>query len=378
MNDLYFDQIIIGGGIFGIYTALHLASRRMSVLLIEKDARLFQRASAINQARLHGGYHYPRSIATARIAQELQLRFVNDHRSMINQHFKQFYAVDKSGSFTTPDQFMAFCHYLNIPLKEVAAPSYFKAQQMEALFLTEEYSFDCTQLSEYYQARILQSQDIVIHTNTMIKAVSRSGTEWQLQLQNQSTKQIYEVCTRSVINATYSGINAINRLFGLENLDITHELAEVVLAISSVKNVGLTIIDGDFSSFMPYGHGDLVSLSSVRYTSHYGSSQQDPTFPCQQRISACTPVNCLACNNCVAKPDSNQSKMMHQIGKYLSSDFKFQYLRSMYTIKSKLKSSYIDDSRPTLVKMLNQTPAFHCIFGGKISSIYEIENYFNA
>lgn len=69
---------------------------------------------------------------------------------------------------------------------------------------------------------------------------------------------------------------------------------------------------------------------------------------------------------------------MHQIGKYISSDVKWQYLYSMFTIKSKLRSSYIDDSRPTLIRKMQESPGYHCIFGGKISSIYEIESHFDV
>ena len=60
-----FDYIVIGGGLFGVYTALHLAQKKCSVCLLEKEDRLFTQAAVVNQARLHSGYHYPRSVATA-------------------------------------------------------------------------------------------------------------------------------------------------------------------------------------------------------------------------------------------------------------------------------------------------------------------------
>ena len=68
MND--YDFIIIGGGLFGIYSALYLSKKNLKVCLIEKDNELLNRASKINQARLHQGYHYPRSISTALLANE--------------------------------------------------------------------------------------------------------------------------------------------------------------------------------------------------------------------------------------------------------------------------------------------------------------------
>jgi hypothetical protein len=59
--------------------------------------------------------------------------------------------------------------------------------------------------------------------------------------------------------------------------------------------------------------------------------------------------------------------------KYLNDDIPLNYIFSMYTIKSKLQSSYIDDGRPTEISKLNDNPAYYCLFAGKINSIYEIE-----
>jgi len=55
---------VIGGGFFGCSLALALRARGERVTLLEREANLMVRASANNQARVHGGYHYPRSILT--------------------------------------------------------------------------------------------------------------------------------------------------------------------------------------------------------------------------------------------------------------------------------------------------------------------------
>ena len=68
--------------------------------------------------------------------------------------------------------------------------------------------------------------------------------------------------------------------------------------------------------------------------------------------------------------------MKRQMEKYLSPKMSMDHLFSLFTIKSKLKSSYIDDGRPTEIKKLKSNPDFYCIFSGKINSIYEIEKEF--
>jgi hypothetical protein len=65
--------------------------------------------------------------------------------------------------------------------------------------------------------------------------------------------------------------------------------------------------------------------------------------------------------------------MIGQMQRYLSPAVQLDYFTSMFTIKSKLQASYIDDGRPTEISVLRKNPHFYCIFAGKINSIYEIE-----
>ena len=87
MKSTSFDTVIVGGGIFGCYAALYLAGKGARVALLEKEDRLFRKASLVNQARLHGGYHYPRSIATAALSDEHKARFTAEHRDFVNFSF---------------------------------------------------------------------------------------------------------------------------------------------------------------------------------------------------------------------------------------------------------------------------------------------------
>ena len=58
--------------------------------IIEKEKELFKKASIVNQARLHSGYHYPRSVATARMSDDNKARFTADHKDFINFEFQKF------------------------------------------------------------------------------------------------------------------------------------------------------------------------------------------------------------------------------------------------------------------------------------------------
>lgn len=179
-----------------------------------------------------------------------------------------------------------------------------------------------------------------------------------------------------VINATYAATNAINRLFGLRDLELTHEISEIAfISGQKFKEKGLTVMDGAFGSIMPYGKSGLLSLSSVAYTHHKISYENLPTFNCQQPEidPRCRPTAPGICTICPRRPVENARKMLSQMQQYFAEDVDFQHLFSYFTIKSKLKSSYIDDGRPTEISMLHDTPKFYCLFAGKINSIYEVE-----
>jgi hypothetical protein len=178
------------------------------------------------------------------------------------------------------------------------------------------------------------------------------------------------------INATYAATNAINRLFGLRNLELTHEISEIAFIHSPQFGLrGLTVMDGPFGSIMPYGLSGLLSLSSVAYTHHKISFDTLPRFDCQEPEvdPACKPEAPGICTECERRPVSNAPKMLAQMQQYFTEQVQFSSFFSYYTIKSKLKSSYIDDGRPTEISMLHETPKFYCLFAGKINSIYEIE-----
>lgn len=369
-----FDYVVVGGGIFGCYAALHLASRGAKVAILEKEARLFQKASLVNQARLHSGYHYPRSVATAAMSDEHKTRFTEEHRAFVHHTFEKFYAIDRYGSFTDGLQFERFCAYLNIRCDRVESHNLFNFNRLEALYRTEEHSFDPVLLGQYYREKIENTPEISVFKSTQIAAAEALIDEWQLLLDTPLGRQMLQ--TPTVINATYAASNSINRLFGTTELALTHEISEIAFVHSpQFGQRGLTVMDGPFGSIMPYGLSGLLSLSSVAYTHHKISFESLPTFDCQQPEidPSCRPSAPGICTDCARRPASNAPKMLAQMQQYFAEQVQFNALFSYYTIKSKLKASHIDDGRPTEISMLRAQPRFYCLFAGKINSIYEIE-----
>jgi hypothetical protein len=133
-------------------------------------------------------------------------------------------------------------------------------------------------------------------------------------------------------------------------------------------------MDGPFFSFMPYGNTDLYTLSSVTFTPNMTCYSNLPTFECQEKSDGyCTPEQLGNCNTCPVKPESAWSHMIALVKKYLKPEYKLEYVDSIFSIKPILKSSEIDDSRPTLIRKFSENPTFISVLSGKINTIYDLD-----
>ena len=95
-----YDKIILGAGLYGLYAAQKCGAAGQRVLVLERDPAPFMRATYINQARVHMGYHYPRSYSTAIKSAHYFERFCNDYGFCLHTEFDQVYATSAHFSWT--------------------------------------------------------------------------------------------------------------------------------------------------------------------------------------------------------------------------------------------------------------------------------------
>ena len=145
-----YDKIIIGGGIYGLYSALRCAKKGETIIVLEYDDTCFKRATYINQARVHMGYHYPRSYSTAIKSAGYFQRFNDDYGFCINSSFEKIYATSSEFSHTNGDEFYKFCENADIPCQEIIPDNIFKHDCVDAAFLCEEYTYDAHILLQYF------------------------------------------------------------------------------------------------------------------------------------------------------------------------------------------------------------------------------------
>ena len=154
-----FDRIIIGAGLYGLYAALFCGRMKQKVLVLEKDPEPFMRASYINQARVHQGYHYPRSLSTALKSAGYFERFNRDYEFCINRSFDQIYATSATYSWTDGNQFRDFCRAAGIPCEELNPGAYFKEGMCDGAFRTREYTYDAMILKDCLLEKLAEQSD---------------------------------------------------------------------------------------------------------------------------------------------------------------------------------------------------------------------------
>lgn len=367
-----YDKIIIGGGLYGLYAASFLSKvSKDKILVLEQDPTPFRRATYINQARVHMGYHYPRSFSTAIKSAHYFNRFMEDYSFCVLTKFDQIYATSTNFSWTNAEQFHKFCRDAKIRCDDVSPDKYFNPGMCDGAFLTEEYTYDANVLKDYFLEKISNSNNVEIFYNSHIKNIVRKSTHYQLIMEDGSA---YE--TDFLLNATYASTNQITKMLEYEPFKIKYELCEIILCKvnEKLKDVGITVMDGPFFSIMPFGKTGYHSLTSVTFTPHMTCYETIPNFECQSKSENCCSSTKLGnCNDCPAKPNSAWPYMSNLARKYLRDEYGFQYSHSLFSMKPILKASEIDDSRPTVIKQFSSKPTFISVLSGKINTVYDLD-----
>lgn len=367
-----YDRIIIGAGLYGLYAALFCCRRGLNVLVLECDSKPFKRATYINQARVHQGYHYPRSISTAMKSAGYFERFNKDYNFCIHRGFDQIYATSGQYSWSNGKQFKDFCKAAKIPCEELHPGNYFKEGLCDGVFRTREYTYDAIILRDYFIEKLSNySASIKIKYGADIVEIAKDADAYVV---NTADGDLYR--SKYILNSTYAGINQILDMAGFEKFKIKYELCEIILCDVNdrLKEIGFTVMDGPFFSIMPFGKTGFHSLTSVTFTPHTTCYEEVPVFNCQKKSNGfCSTVRLGNCNDCPVKPETAFPYMANLARKYLLNDYEFVYRQSLFSMKPILLSSEIDDSRPTVIKKYSENPTFVSVLSGKINTVYDLD-----
>ncbi|MEI7993988.1 MAG: FAD-dependent oxidoreductase [Methylococcaceae bacterium] len=363
------DAVIIGGGFYGAAIAIYLAKQRglKRIVLVEREPALLTRASYNNQARLHNGYHYPRSFTTAYRSRVNLPKFVRDWPDAVKQDFTKLYAIARRNSKVTAKQFVRFCDEIgaNIEPADQSLRQLFEPRLIEEVFLAEEYVFDATKLTNW-AVRELKECGVQIRLETRVTAISK-GPKAQLQVAVAPDCGVEELITcRYVFNCTYSGLNQFKGDFPGTQTGLKQEITEMALmqAPPALAGLGITVMDGPFFSMMPFPARGLHTLSHVRYTPHLHWNDAQGIDPYQK----------LDQYECATRVD----RMLRDVGRYLPAVLDAKYVDSLFEVKTVLVKNEGDDGRPILFEKHVELPGCYSVLGGKIDNIYDVLENLNT
>jgi len=345
--------IVVGGGFYGAAIAAHLRTRRdvETVRLLEAGPRLLGRASFVNQARVHNGYHYPRSFTTAYRSRVNYPRFLAEFGEAVRR-FQAIYALAARNSKVTTRQMERFCADIGADLTPApeAITRLFNPRTVAQAYLAEEAAFDAEVLAQA-AARVLAKARVEVRLNSEVThvaadldgvTVTAAGEDHRADL---------------VFNCTYSRLAA---LAGGEAPGLKHELTELALVRPppALQGLGVTVMDGPFFSCMPFPAGGLHSLSHVRYTPHMSWTEVGDRDP-------------YAVLDAYPK-DTRADRMLRDAARYLPVMADAAYEGSLFTVKTVLARNEGDDGRPILFERRGPGGRLVNVLGGKIDNVFDV------
>lgn len=324
-------------------------------MLVEAEEQLMDRASRVNQARVHTGFHYPRSSLTAVKSLILQKRFSAHFAEAIVDDFQMLYAIASRRSKVSAKRFHRMFRDIGAPIS-LAKPTQaalFNPTKVEAVFNCTETAFDALILRHLIIDRF-EAAGMTAILNTSAEEIAETQDGLDVTLSDGRT-----VRARYVFNVSYAALNKLLIRAGLESADLKHEMAEIALITppEELLEYGVTIMDGPFFSLMPHPTEGLHSLTHVRYTPHWAWTDAKRSAP----PSYSTP------------PFSSKVKYMLSDGeRYVPSLAGSTYRKSLYDVKTVLMRNESDDGRPILYQRRPNNSRLISILGGKIDNVFDL------
>jgi hypothetical protein len=369
MKTLKYDIVIIGAGMYGLHAAHYLSNYNLKVLIIESDKEIMSRASLVNQARLHNGMHYPRGIKTIKSILQYRDKFMHDYSFAINRNYEAYYAVAKNNSLTDEQSFEKIMSEHGVPFTLCNPNLFFRDDTVSGLYKTNEYSYSRDAIKDFFEYKLRLWNNVDITFLSAVKRIEYSDC-WLTYFDDNC------ISSRALINTTYASSNYINMLAGQPLFNVKYQLCETVLCkiSSSLRDVGITIMDGNFFSLMPFGFTDCHTLTSVQWTPHEVIFD-GCKFACMSTNNQCIPLNWSNCNNCKYRPNTRYDKMLSDLEYFMLPELiNLKYNKSQFAIKAISKDVERTDDRETIISF-DAVKSYLSVLSGKFFTFYSMDKY---
>ena len=244
---------VAGAGIYGATVAIRLAEQGHSVRLFD-PLGILRGASAINQYRVHAGYHYPRSLETIQETLEARAEFIRAFDRAIVRNSRHYYAIPNEGSRTPPDLYERVMKEQGLPLKP-CRPEWMNFNFIDRCYQVDENIYDPDVLRELIEERI-RTLGIPFERNEFTAAM-RDNFDF-------------------VVWATY-GLGPSRRAFKMAKFQVAEKM--LIELPPALQHVALVVVDGPFTAFDPYGNSCRSLFGSAKNTNHWTTTDPDEPIP---------------------------------------------------------------------------------------------------
>lgn len=294
-------------------------------------------ATAINQFRLHKGYHYPRSPETARECQQGLKSFKKEYSTI--DAGRQYYAIAKEGSKTSSKQYRDFCIDNNLPCTFALWPPYLDHNSISLCLKVDESR---------------------LNPDTLRSQLSASLKSLQVEVKLE-TAFVNSADYDHIVVAAYASTNAVMLDIGCEPEEFQFEVIEkpVLRLPKEMMDFGVVIMDGPFCSLDPFGNTGTHVMGHVEHAIHHTNTGFFPEIP--EHLIGC--MNRGVVQNC---RHSRYEDFISAGKRFVPALTQAEHIGSMYTVRAVLPNKDETDERPTLVTEVDSKVLR--IFSGKIGT----------
>lgn len=351
---------IVGCGIFGSEIAIALSQSGFSVTVIESKKEILQGASGNNLNRVHIGFHYPRDLETAKQAYQCYDEFKRKYSSCVSTNFLNSYFIANTGSLTSANSFFEFCKRLGAPHKIIKSKDFpLLITSADNGIICEESVYDFNSMRKLIYEKFTEQRVQLISGNGVVH-ISKKDDSYSLELSDGNI-----ISVDIVVNTSYADINRLANQIGVKLNEMQYEYTVIPIIEAAIPRVGVTIMDGPFTSILPRGtsgefllyhvdHSVLTREVGCQVASDWLSPETGPFYKINKQEYFSKMIE--LCSQFI--PDLKSAKLCG-------------FLEGPRIVQSRKEST---DARPSVIKFHNNN-SYISILSGKVdSSIWASKN----
>ena len=338
---------IVGGGIFGVTTAIILSQNGFFVDLFEQDYDILTHASGINQYRVHRGYHYPRSSETILTCLNGEIEFRKMFEdAILDDGIEHYYCIAKEGSKISGNDCKVVFDKYGLEYKE-ADSGIVNQDKISLSAKVNEYLFHIDVLKNMCWYNLLK-----YNVNVVLNR----------KVDNCDLKN-YDL----VVVATYCDNNSF--LNGYQNAQKNYQFEvceKLILKLPEQYNKkSVVILDGAFMCIDPYKRTSYHAMGNVTHAIHQ--------TVVGKHINIDEKYKSVLNKGIIHNPEfTNYNKFIESALEYFPGIDQAKHIGSMFTIRTVLPYHDHDDARPTIVEQINDKLV--TVFSGKIPTCVDAAN----